>query len=213
MADSKTIFNLDNINFTVLCSKEDKMKDICQKYVTNLGKNINTLLFLYKGNKVNFESRFKDQSNGNNEIKISVYKYENDKINCPKCGENIKLNRDKMDDMIKSDNMIKNNINEIKLIIDKIKKNNQNESVEAQLKNINELLNLVNEDNNLNMKNLLNLFSEDEIKDKKDIIKKDILVSNNVNPNNIKFFGNIKSKYIVKKIFEHLDEKKKINNY
>ena len=72
-----------------------------------------------------------------------MYKYENDKINCPKCGENIKLNKDKMDDMIKRDNMIKNNINEIKLIIDKIKKNNQNESVEAQLKDINELLNLV----------------------------------------------------------------------
>ena len=197
MADSKAIFNLDDINYTVLCSKEDKMKDICQKYVTNLGKNINTLLFLYKGDKVNFESRFKDQSNGNNEIKISVYKYENDKINCPKCGENIKLNKDKMDDVIKRDNRIKNNINEIKLIIDKIKKNNQNESVEAQY--INELLNLVNEDNNLNMKNLLNLFSENEIKDKKDIIKKDILVPNNANPNNIKFFGNIKSKYIVKK--------------
>ena len=36
------------------------------------------------------------------------------------------------------------------------------------------------------MKNLLNLFSENEIKDKKDIIQKDIF-PNNANPNNIKF--------------------------
>ena len=75
MADSKVIFNLDDINFTILCSKEDKMKNICQKYATNLNKNINKLLFLSKGNKVNFESCFKDNSNSNNEMKISVYIY------------------------------------------------------------------------------------------------------------------------------------------
>ena len=54
--------NFDNINFTILCSKEDKMKDICKKYATNLGRNMSTFLFLYKGDKVNFESSFKDTS-------------------------------------------------------------------------------------------------------------------------------------------------------
>ena len=110
-------------------------------------------------------------------------KYENDEINCPKCGKKIILNKDKINDIIIRDNKIKNNINEIKLILDKIKKNYQNELIETQFKNIKELLIMMNKVNNLNIKNLLNLFSENEIKDKKDIIQKDILVTNSVNPN------------------------------
>ena len=59
------------------------MRDICQKYSTKIDKNINSLLFLYGGNRVNFELSFEELANSldrnNHEMKISVYEF-----NCSK---------------------------------------------------------------------------------------------------------------------------------
>ena len=186
------------------------MKDICQKYVNSFYKTMNNYLFIYKGDKINLESTFKELSNDSNELIISVFKYGNDKINCPKCGEKIKFNKDKMDDIIINENKTKDNINEIKQQFEKIINNTSNDSKENQIKNINELLNIMNQNISSNIKNLLNLYSDNETKDKKEENNQKISSSKNPNPHNINFFGNIKSKYIIEKIFEHFEEKKKL---
>ena len=136
-SEAKIIFNYEGKDITIQCSIEDKMKDICQKYVTKIESNINSLLFLYGGNQINMELKFKEQANlmdiNRNEMKVLVYKNENDDITCPYCNKKIKL--EKIDDIILSNN---NNIS-------------------IQLKNINFLLNGVNEDINKNNTKLKNL--------------------------------------------------------
>ena len=73
----KVIFTFDDINLAIQCRKEDKMRDICKKFAKEKKRYINSLLFLYEGNQVNFDLSFIDQSNSldrnNNEMKILVY--------------------------------------------------------------------------------------------------------------------------------------------
>ena len=63
MSEAKAIFTLDGSNLIIQCSKEDKMRDICKKYSIKVNENINSLIFLYGGNKINFELKFKEQAN------------------------------------------------------------------------------------------------------------------------------------------------------
>jgi len=60
------------------------MKDICLRYSTKLGKNINQLIFLYGGNQINFELSFENQANSkdkiSNEMKVLVYYNEEDEF-------------------------------------------------------------------------------------------------------------------------------------
>ena len=81
MAEAKIIFELEGINIEIQCSNQDKMRDICQRYVNKIGKNINSLLFLYGGNQINLELSFNSQANSidkdKKEMKVLVYKNEN----------------------------------------------------------------------------------------------------------------------------------------
>ena len=80
------------------------MEDICKRYSQKILSNINTLLFLYGGDQVNFKLSFTEQVNSvdkiNNEMKIVVYNKENEGFVCLKCGEKIKLDREKIDNII-----------------------------------------------------------------------------------------------------------------
>ncbi len=108
MSKPKAVFAFNNAYIPIECSKEEKMKDICQKYSIKIETNVNCLLFLYSGNKINFESKFIEQANPidreNNEMNILVYKNDNDGFVCPKCGEKIKFNTDKINDIILNNN-------------------------------------------------------------------------------------------------------------
>ena len=148
MLEAKVIFTLDGDNIIIQCSKEDKMKDICQKYTNKIQKNINSLIFLYGGAQLNFNLSFKEQVKGKerNEMKVLVYKKENDDFICPHCNKKIKI--EKIDDIILSNNNIKDTINGIKFQIDNIIKLSSNNNISIQLKNINVLLNTLNEDIN-----------------------------------------------------------------
>ena len=53
MSEANVIFSLDGIDLTIKCTIEDKMKDISQKYSTKINKNIDSLLFYMKENKLN----------------------------------------------------------------------------------------------------------------------------------------------------------------
>ena len=78
MLEANVIFTLDGVDVTIQCSKEDKIKDISQKFANKVQKNINSLLFLYGGNQLNFLSSFKDLAKDKNEIKVLVYTNEDD---------------------------------------------------------------------------------------------------------------------------------------
>ena len=164
MSKANVIFNLEGIDLIVQCTTDDKMKDICQKYATKIETNINSLMFLYGGNQLNFNLSFKEQINSldkdKNEMKVLVYKKEIDGIECPKCGEKIRFKTEKIDEIISFNETLKDTLIGIKAQLDNIvSKNSPINLVNIQLKNINIILNTINEDinkNNCKLKNLLN---------------------------------------------------------
>ena len=117
------------------------MRDICQKYATKQEINMNSLIFLYGENQINMELKFKEQANSidrsNKEMRVLVYKKEIDGFVCPKCGEKIKLNTEKIDEIISSNGNIKDTIEGIKFSIDNVLRISTLNSVNIQLKNIN----------------------------------------------------------------------------
>ena len=127
MAEANAIFTLDGIEVTIQCSKKERMKDICQRFAIKAQINPDSFVFLYGGNKLNFNLAFKDQANsidnGNNEMKVLVYKLEYEEFKCPKCGEKIMLNKEKIDEIIQINNKINDSINGIKLQLENIIKN------------------------------------------------------------------------------------------
>ena len=71
-------FTYEGIKTTISCLKEDKMKIICNKFTSKIQKNINSLYFVYDGNKINYELTFYEQANSSDrlrlEMNILVYK-------------------------------------------------------------------------------------------------------------------------------------------
>ena len=152
MSNPTVIFTYEGSNVSIQCLQNEKMRDICQRYGTKIGINFNSLLFLYSGNQLNLELSFKDQANSfdkqNNTMKILVYKNENNDYACPKCGEKIKLNTEKFNKIISSNDNIKEAIKGIKFQIDNIINNTTLtiNNIQIQLKNINIVLNTIKED-------------------------------------------------------------------
>ena len=150
MSNASVIFSFEGKDILIQCSKEDKMKDICQKFANKIGKNINSLIFLYGGNQLDFQLCFKDLINfldkEKNEMNVLVYKNENDELKCPKCGEKIELNTEKINDIRTSINNIDETIRGVKLMIESIIKISKVDVVNIQLKNINIIFNNLNED-------------------------------------------------------------------
>ena len=89
-------------------------------------------------------------------MSILVYRKEIDEFICPKCSEKVKLDTKTIDEIIISNNNIKDAIDGIKINIDNIIKNSLVNIVNIQLKNINTLLNNINEDIKKTMKKLKN---------------------------------------------------------
>ena len=63
MSEANVLFSLDGVNIAIQCTTEDKMKDICKNYSIKINKNMNSLLFLYEGNQVNYELSYKEYAN------------------------------------------------------------------------------------------------------------------------------------------------------
>ena len=162
MSEANVVFNFNGQNIKIQCKKEEKMKDICERYLFKIQKNLNTLLFIYDGSILKFELSFEEQANSIDrnirEMKVSVYTNDTDEFICPKCGEKIELNNEKLDEIILINNNIKDTINGLKSIIENMIKNSKIDSMNNLLKNINIILNSINEDikkNNDKIKNLL----------------------------------------------------------
>ena len=179
MSEAKVVFNFEGIDTMIQCTNEEKMKYICERYGTKLQKNINTLLFLYGGNQLRFESSFEQVANSldkaKKEMKVLVYTKESDDLICPKCGEKIKIKREKLDELISSNNNIKDKIDGIVFDLDMIIKNaTLMNTIKNQLKNINIVLNTINEDIKKNNKKITNLLNDN------------ININSNLNNNNFK---------------------------
>ena len=148
MAEAKVTFSFEGADIWVQCLTTDKMKDICQKYANKIKKDMKTFIFLYGGNLVQFDLNFKEQASiidrKYNEMKILVYKNENNK---------------KLDEIISSTNSIKARVDTIKLQIRFIVKN-CSEKITLQLNNINYLLNGVNDDINKVNDKIINLSND-----------------------------------------------------
>ena len=159
MSEAKVIFTLNEVNITIKCSTEDKMEDICKSYSIKINQNMNSLLFLYEGNKVNFGLSFKEQANlidrNNNEMKVLVNKIGNNIFICPKYNEKTNLNSEQLDEIIVSNNEIKDNKIGINLQTDNIIKKSSMNSLNIHLKNDGEKLNVIAEDIKKLMKNYI----------------------------------------------------------
>ena len=126
-------------------------------------------------------------------MKVLAYGNESDRFVCPKCGEKIHLNTEKIDEIISSINNIQDTINGTKLIIDNIIKISSINSVNIQLKIVNSTLNTINEDINKNVGKLKNLLNENldntSITKTKNIIEGELEIKLNEINNNIILFN------------------------
>ena len=164
------IFTFDGFKTIIKCLKEDKMKNICLKYASKIHIDINSIYFLYAGNKVNFDLTYEQQANiidkNKNEMNILVYKYEKEKFVCPKCGESIKLDTKLIDNICLSINDINDNLIGIKGQIENIINDILNQKkigyISNQLKNINIIIsNIIGEIKKNNKKlNKLNITNQ-----------------------------------------------------
>ena len=164
MIGVNVIFTLDGIPLSIQCNENDIMKDICQKYANKINKNINSLVFLYGGSQLNFNLKFKDIiiDKESKEIKVLVYSNEIDEFICPKCGEKIKLNTEKIDNIILSINNLKETIDSAKLMLENIIKTSSDNSINIQLKGINIILNTLNDDIKKTKEKVKNLLNENK---------------------------------------------------
>ena len=114
MEPANTSFTFDGVDMTIPCSIKDKMRDICQKYCTKIEKNINSLVFLYKGSLLNFDLSFEQQANSmdkqRKKMQVLVYKNESYAY-LTKSEQEINSTVVKIEDIIKSIDDIKNKIN------------------------------------------------------------------------------------------------------
>ena len=58
MSEAKFIFSLEGIDSLIQSTKEEKIKDICIKYVSKIDKKFNSFLFLYEGKQIDFDLSF-----------------------------------------------------------------------------------------------------------------------------------------------------------
>ena len=148
---------------------------------------------------MNMNLKFKEQANSldrsNNLMRVLVYKKDVDDFICPHCGEKIQIKTEKIDEIISSNNNIKDTIDGIKFNIHNIIKISTTIMVNIQLKNISTLLNNIIEDIKKNNEKLINLINANKTTiinnqfSNKNIIKGILDIKINENNNNILLFN------------------------
>ena len=180
MAEAK--FTYEGQDIVLTCDKNQKMKDICANLGNKINVGINSLVFLYQ---LNLEKTFEEITK-DNRINIIVYKNANEEI-CQKCGRI--LNNKIFDDILSSNNNVNSSLEGIKRQIeltmtDIINKVDINDTI-SQLKNVNILINNINEDikkmndklNSIKLNNINgnNVKTNNEDNKKEEILKNEII--------------------------------------
>jgi len=72
-----TFFQYKENKVIIQCKSEEKLRIICQRFISKIGSDINSKIFIYDGRVINLESLLKDEIDlekvGENEIVISVF--------------------------------------------------------------------------------------------------------------------------------------------
>jgi len=201
MANSKVVFNLESIAFTIECSKNETMRTIIQRFGSKIQQNANSFIYLYGGGQVNFDLTFEEQANKldreNNQMTILVYKTESNGFSCPYCSKKIILGSD-LDNILNVYNNFKETINGLKLMLENIIKTSTNDSINSQLQTININLNKIIEDIKKNNEKLEKFFDNNNNStnnefENKNIIKGIIEInSSDINKNIVLFNAEIK---------------------
>ena len=139
------IFHYEGVQIAIQCNKNQKIKEICNNLSYKINADINSLIFLYGGMQLNLEKVYNEITKEN---KINVLVYKNDEEICPKCGRI--LNDEIIDEII----LLNKNINEILIglksqiehTINDINDKKDIIYINSQLKNINYIINGMNED-------------------------------------------------------------------
>ena len=98
---AKVIFKYSGIETLIQCKIEDKLKDICERYVIKIQKDINKLIFIYGGITLNLDLQLKEVINkmDRQDLKMNILVYDTNSniiderviqskdVICPKCGE------------------------------------------------------------------------------------------------------------------------------
>ena len=152
-------FTLNCVEIKIQCKSNEKIRHL-SKICNKMKKDLNAYIYIYAGENLNFDLTFEEhlQIKGNKEMAILVFKNEDYEIICTKCEEKMKLNKDKIDEIILNNNIIKDKISGIELMIDNMIKSSLINTMNNQLKNINILLDNIIDDiqkNNVRLENLL----------------------------------------------------------
>ena len=187
----KVVFIYDGNNIIIQCSKDEKMKDICQKYSDKIKKNISSLFFLYGGTLVNYEVSFYEQANlidkTSNEMRILVYNIENFGLTYYNYVKNIKPETIQINRIISSINNIKNKLDGIKSFIKNIVSTSKDNSLKNQLNIIISELNNIYQDLNKSNEQINNLFNGNN--SNKNVIKGTLDITMNEVNNKILLFN------------------------
>ena len=171
MKMAQVIFEYKGIKTIIQCLNEDKMRDICNKFISKIDININNIILIYNANIIDMELKYKEIINEidkeRNIMNILIYDKENEGIICPNCGENIDININEiLNKIINNNKNINNILNGIKEQIKNIINYNKNNisNIITQLNNIIYIINNINEDikkNNNEIENYYNKINED----------------------------------------------------
>ena len=180
---AEIVFQYEGKNIIIQCNKNQKMLDICNNLSNKINTNLDSLVFLYGGSQLKFDKKYEEITK-ENKIIILVYKIENENEYCSKCGRI--LNNKIIDDIILINNNINSSLIGLKIQLDNIINDINNKKdiiyINSQLKNINYIINGMNEDikkinNQLNQIKFIpinninnNKIKEDKIKENKNEI-------------------------------------------
>ena len=153
-SEAKVIFEYECRKLTIQCTKNEQINSIFQKFSNKINKNINFLTFLYGGKNLNlnYNLTFNELANiidkERNVMNVLVYDNYNNNYECicPKCGEKIELNMEKIDEIKSSVNNILNIVDGIKSSIENVIRISSNNSVNNQLTNVNLVISAINQD-------------------------------------------------------------------
>ena len=144
---AEIVFQYESNNIIIQCNKNQKMLDICNNLSNKINTNLDSLVFLYGGSQLKFDKKYEEITK-ENKIIILVYKIENENEYCSKCGRI--LNNKIIDDIISINNNINTTLIGLKSQIDNIINDINNKKdiiyINSQLKNINYIINGMNED-------------------------------------------------------------------
>ena len=189
---AEAIFIYEGQTIKIQCNKNQKMEEICRLLSVKINSDINSLLFLSEGIKLNLEKSFKEITKEN---KISILVYKTEIEICPKCGRII--NNEAIDDIISLNTNTDYSLIGVKRQIEQVIKDIVNKKdtnfIKIQLNNINIIINNISE----NIRKINNELNQIKINDnniikQNNIDKKDIINNNNT----LKHKNNINNKKI-----------------